>query len=188
MAAAAGSSLAGSCTITATVSFDGGIPPLTATTSVALVGLSKLAVYALSPELASVPVAPPASGLVQGDDLVLLQCDAGRYDQVGAVSQSRQLLKHCVSLSLSPSLSRSLSLSLCVLLPTFWLILVDCVLAVYLQRSLWTYAVLSNCTADNVCPQVDVNSRQYAVLNSSNTGVAQITAGITFNSESSCQE
>lgn len=81
--AAAGSSLAGSCTITATVTFEGDIPPLTATTSVALVGLSKLAVYALSPELASVPMAPPASGLVQGEDLVLLQCDAGSYDQVG---------------------------------------------------------------------------------------------------------
>jgi hypothetical protein len=82
VAIAAGSSLAGSCTIIATVTFDGGIPPLTATTSVALVGLTRLAVYALGPEVASVPAAPPASGLVQGEDLVLLQCDADSYDQV----------------------------------------------------------------------------------------------------------
>lgn len=83
--AAAGSSLTGSCTITATVTFQGGIPSLTATTSVALVGLTKLAMYALSPDLASVPAVPPASGLVQADDLLLLQCQPGGYDQVGVL-------------------------------------------------------------------------------------------------------
>lgn len=85
VAAAAGSSLTGSCTITATVTFQGGIAPLTATTSVALVGLTKLAVYALSPDLAAVPAVPPASGLVQGEDVLLLQCQPGGYDQVCAV-------------------------------------------------------------------------------------------------------
>lgn len=82
IAAAAGSSLTGSCTISATVTFQGGIAPLTATTSVALVGLTKLAVYALGPEVTSVPAVPPASGLVQADDLLLLQCQPGGYDQV----------------------------------------------------------------------------------------------------------
>jgi hypothetical protein len=79
---AAGSSLSGSCTITATVNFQGDITPLTATTSVSLVGLTQVAVYALSPTLPSVPAAPPASGLVLGDSLVLLQCAAGSYDMV----------------------------------------------------------------------------------------------------------
>jgi hypothetical protein len=58
-----------------------------------------------------------------------------------------------------------------------------CLFAFVLQRSLWTYGVLSNCTADNVCPQVDVNSRQYTVLNSSNAAVAQIMAGTSFHSK-----
>jgi hypothetical protein len=82
VAVAAGSSLTGSCTITALITFDGGIPPLTATTSVALVSLTRLAVYALGPEVGSVPAAPPATGLVQEEDLVLLQCTADSYDQV----------------------------------------------------------------------------------------------------------
>lgn len=83
--AAAGSSLTGTCTITATVTFQDGTAPLVATTSVSLVGLSKLALYALAPDAASVPSLPPAgNGLVTGDDLVLMQCDTGRYDQVSS--------------------------------------------------------------------------------------------------------
>jgi hypothetical protein len=82
LAAAGGSSLAGTCSITATVTFQGSIAPLTATTAVDLVWLTQLAVYALGPELDAVPALPPASALVQGDDLVLLQCEADRYDQV----------------------------------------------------------------------------------------------------------
>jgi len=81
--AAAGSSLSGSCSITATVTFQGGIAPLTASTSVSLVGLSRLAVYALAADVAVVPSPPAATGLITGDDLVLLECTAGRYDQVG---------------------------------------------------------------------------------------------------------
>jgi hypothetical protein len=82
LAAAGGSSLAGTCSITATITFQGGIAPLTATTAVDLVWLTQLAVYALGPELDAVPPLPPANALVQGDELVLLQCEANRYDQV----------------------------------------------------------------------------------------------------------
>lgn len=94
LAAAGGSSLAGTCSITATVTFQGGIPPLTATTAVDLVWLTQLAVYALGPELDAVPALPPASALVQGDELVLLQCEADKYDQVLDVT-----LSHCHSVT-----------------------------------------------------------------------------------------
>lgn len=80
--AAGGSALSGSCTITATITFQGPTAPLTATTSVTLVGLTHLAVYALEPDVAAVPAAPPAGGLVAADELVLLQCAADSYDQV----------------------------------------------------------------------------------------------------------
>lgn len=43
--------------------------------------------------------------------------------------------------------------------------------------------MLSNCTSSNACPMVDINSRQYTVLNSSNRAAAQILAGTSFNSE-----
>jgi hypothetical protein len=81
--APASSSVSGSCTITATASFGGSAPPLTATTSVSLVGLSQLAVVALGPGVAAVPALPPGGGTVLGDELVLLKCDATNYDQVG---------------------------------------------------------------------------------------------------------
>lgn len=48
-----------------------------------LVGLTRLAAYALAADVAAVPSPPAATGLITGEDLVLLQCTAGRYDQVG---------------------------------------------------------------------------------------------------------
>jgi hypothetical protein len=76
--------VSGSCVIIATVTFGGSTAPLTATTSVSLVGLSRLAVYALPPGVAAVPLPPPAASLVVGDSMVLLRCDATNYDQVCA--------------------------------------------------------------------------------------------------------
>jgi hypothetical protein len=51
------------------------------------------------------------------------------------------------------------------------------------QRTLWTFGVLSNCTSNSSCPLVDLNSRQYTALNSSEGSVAQLTAGAALNSE-----
>jgi hypothetical protein len=51
------------------------------------------------------------------------------------------------------------------------------------QRTLWSYGVLSNCTGNASCPLVDLNSRQYLQLNSSDDGVAQILPGTGLNSE-----
>ena len=47
--------------------------------------------------------------------------------------------------------------------------------------------MLSNCTSNSSCPLVDLNSRQYTALNSSDGSVAQLTAGAALNSEWSLQ-
>eukprot|EP00879_Flechtneria_rotunda_P000373 GHRR01000465.1.p1 GENE.GHRR01000465.1~~GHRR01000465.1.p1 ORF type:complete len:1109 (+),score=342.16 GHRR01000465.1:4020-7346(+) len=121
---ATGPSAFGTCAVSATVTFQNNAP-LTAVTSVLVVGMTGLAVAPLGVNTISLPQPVPAGSLLATDALTLLKCDARNYD----------------------------------------------------QRTVWTLGLLSNCSADDSCPMVDLNNQAYLTLNSSDTSVAQVLTG-----------
>lgn len=89
VAAPSAGSVSGACVVSATVTFGGGLAPLTATTSVELVGLSRLVLYAAPADAFEPPEPSRSSTAVALDtELVLLKCDGLIYDQVGVAGQA----------------------------------------------------------------------------------------------------
>jgi hypothetical protein len=73
-------SLGDSCTVTAYVAFEGSATPLSASVTVAVVGLRTLLLYTQPPAAVAPPALPPAVAPL-GATLRLLRCDARNFDQ-----------------------------------------------------------------------------------------------------------
>jgi hypothetical protein len=90
---ATGRSVAGSCDITAAVAFPSNVTskPITAVTTVLVVGLTQLELYLGGANAVILPQPlPPASMQLAHESLVLLKCDGRNYEQVGPHEAFRQ--------------------------------------------------------------------------------------------------